>query len=385
MKRIAVVGGGFAGFNAIKTLSKEGVTENNEVVLIDKSDYFVYLPSLPYLLSRKKTVEDLTERLDKIAKRFDAQYIKGELSEVLLSEKKVKLSSGETLNYDFLILALGATTEFFNIPGAENTIPSWRLPHYQTMLQLLEKKPERICVVGAGLTGVEVAGELAEVLGPDKVTIVEKMPYVLPNLKNENASHEAEKILTKHGIKVVKGKGVTKVVDGKLILEDGDKLECDMIIWSVGIRAPNIRFDQKIPVRDRGWIVVEKNLQVQSCPEVFAVGDINCFAINNDYAMKMAEEAILQGKIAGKNISKILKGEKPDIVHKPIFITSKPRTLVSLGFNIGLLVWNGKVLAGNTPYMGKMLIEKMVMRDIKGEFLGDTLTSLESRVLKLIG
>lgn len=385
MKRIVVVGGGFAGFNTLKTLFRQGVSENNEVLLIDKSDRFVYLPSLPYLLSRKKTVEDLTARLDNIAKRFDAQYIMGELSEVLLSERKVRLSSGETLDYDYLVLALGATTEFFNIPGTENTIPSWRLEHYQMLLRSLDKNPERVCIVGAGLTGVEVSGELAEVLGPNRVTVVEKMPHVLPGLRNERASREAEEILVKHGIRVIKGKGVVKVADKKLFLEGGDELVCDVIVWSVGIRAPNIKFDKKVPVRGRGWIVVEKNLQVRGYPEVFAIGDINYFAVNNDSAMKMAEEAILQGKIAGRNISKILRGEKPDYLHKPIFITSKPRTLVSLGFNIGLLVWNGKVLAGNMPYMGKMLIEKMVMRDVKGEFLGETLTSLESGLLKLIG
>ena len=383
MKRIIVVGGGFGGYNVLKTLFKEKIAEKNEVILVDKSRRFVYLPSLPYLLSGKKQVDDITASLTEVAKRLDATFVNSELEEVLLSQDKIRLSSGELLEYDFLVLATGATTEYYGIPGAEYTLPSWRLHHYERIIEKINtKRPQRVCIVGAGLTGVEVAGELAEKLGEGVVTVVEKMPIVLPNLKNEKASEEAESILKKHGVDVLKGRGVVKVGEGRLYLEGDKEIECDMIIWSVGIRAPRIKFDQKVPVRGRGWIVVKKNLQVEGYDNVFAVGDINCFSTNGAYAMKMAEEAILQGKVASRNIARMIRGEKPSITHQPIFLDTRPRTLVSLGHNIALLVWNGKVVAGSMPFMGKMLIERMVMRDVKGEFLGDVLTSLESNILK---
>jgi len=380
------LGGGFGGFYALKTLSGE-LRGEHEVILVDRSDRFVYLPSLPYLISGKKSVEDLTEGYESIVKRYGARFVKGEAARVDLDAKKIELRSGQELEFDYLVIAAGATTEYYGIPGAEKACPAWRLEDYSRMLEELVKleDPKNICVVGGGLTGLEVAGELLEVLGPGKVVIVEKMQMLIPTLNNERAAEIAEKFLASKGAKIIKGNCVVRVDENELHLERGDKISCDMIVWTVGVRAAPIEIQGRVEQVGRGrWLRVKPNLQLTKYENIYAIGDINHFTTDSDCVMKMAEEAILQGKLAAKNIALQVKGEKPSLVHKPIFLASKPKSLISLGFDRAILVWERRVSFGRTPYLAKMFIEAAVMRDIKGRAAGSLLTSLESSVLKTI-
>jgi len=385
-KRIVVVGGGFGGFYALKTLSELGVTKRHEVTLIDRSPRFAYLPSLPYLLSKKKTVEDLTEPFEKITKRLGAKFIQGEFAGVSIRESTVVLGNGDRVPYDYLIIAVGATTEYYNIPGAEQTLASWRLEDYLRIQEELKKHEDkcRVCIAGGGLTGVEVAGELAEVLGGENVTIVEKMPYLMPTLNRPKASEIIEKFLSQKGVRIIKGNGVVEASSSHLKLEDSTTLDCDLVIWSLGVKAPSMAFDQPVKTVKRGWIAVKPNLQLQDYTNIYAVGDINHFALDSDCAMKMAEEAILQGKTAAKNIAQQLEGKDPTYTHQPIFLASKPKSLVSVGYNTALMVWENRLLFGKMPYISKMLIETVVMRDIKGKIGGGTATKLESTLLRTI-
>ena len=384
MKRIVVVGGGFGGYYALKVLSSE-LGEKAEVVLVDKSEYFVYLPSLPYLLSGKKKVEDLTESFQAITRRLGASFIKGEVVKVSLDKREITFEDGRTEKYDYLVLAAGATTEYYGIPGSEGTVPAWRLEDYLRMMNELKRGPSRICVAGGGLTGVEVAGELVEVYGPGRVTVVEKMPYLLPTLNNRRASEIAEGFLSSKGVRILKGKGVTEVREGRLVVEGGEEVPCDIVVWALGVRSSPVEIEGKVERVGRGrWVVVQPNLQVPGYSNVYVVGDMSHFAVDSDCAMKMAEEAILQGKTAAKNIVLQERGEKPSATHRPIFLASKPRSLVSLGFNRAILVWEQRALFGRMPYTTKMMIESFVMRDVKGKLAGGLLTSAESTILKTI-
>ncbi len=384
-KKIVVVGGGFGGFYAIKTLKQSEESNSFEVTLIDKNDRFVYLPSLPYLLSGKKTIEDITEPFEHISRRLGITFIKGEVEGVSLKNKQVLIKGDGAVEFDYLILSAGAQIEYYGIPGAEKTVPSWRLEDYLELKKRVERNPgEPVCIAGGGLTGVEVAGELAEKLGSNKVILVEKMPHLLPTLNNPKASEVVENFLRASGVRIIKGDGVRQVNDGKLILESGSSLDCAVIVWALGIRANNINFDTPVEVKGRGWLVVNSKLQLKGFKDVYAVGDINHFDYGGDSAMKMAEEAILQGKTAAKNILRQLNGKDPVYEHKPIFLASKPKTLCSVGFNKAIMVWENKILFGRTPYISKMFIESIVMRDVKGKIGGGVATTLESKILRAL-
>ncbi len=385
MARIVVVGGGFAGYSAIKTLYKHRIPEKHEVILIDPSPHFVYLPSLPYLITGKKTVEDLTVSFKDITGRLSVEYIRGAAKSIDAESKEVLLEGGETISYDKLILCAGAQPEYYGVPGAETAIPAWRLSHYLRILERLKQGARKIIVVGGGLTGVEVAGELLERLGPGNITLVEKMDHLLPFLHNEKVSRIAENYLRDKGLNIILGSGVAGVEDGKIVrLEDGSLLEGDAAIWTVGIRASSLEIKPEPQRKGRGWLEVDEYMRVKGVEDIYAAGDTALFSVDGAYACKMAEEAILQGKTAAHNVALELNGLKPQKRHQPIFRSDKSRTLLSMGFDNGIAVWDRIVFSGRLPYTAKMLIETVVMRDIRGKPLGGTLSSLEVLFIKTL-
>ncbi|MEM0087759.1 MAG: FAD-dependent oxidoreductase, partial [Thermofilum sp.] len=149
MTRILIVGGGFGGYYAAKTLSSE-LGDKGEIILVDKSDRFAYLPSLPYILSGKKKVEEISESYQAIARRLRVTFIRGEASLVDIERRKLVLADGREEEYDYLVLAAGATTEYYGIPGSELAVPAWRLEDYLRMIDVLRKNPDRLCVAGGG-------------------------------------------------------------------------------------------------------------------------------------------------------------------------------------------------------------------------------------------
>ncbi len=385
MARIVVVGGGFAGYSALKTLHKRGVTERHEVVLVDPSTHFVYLPSLPYLLTRKKSIDDITASLGDIARRLGATHVRDAVTHVDAESRRLHLESGEALSYDKLIICAGAQPEYYGVPGAETALPAWRLPHYLRIMDRLERGAGRIIVVGGGLTGVEVAGELLERLGPGNVTIIERMDHLLPFLNSRKASEIAWKFLHGKGLEIVLGAGVSSVEDGRgVVLDDGRRLEGDAVIWTVGIRASSISIEPEPQRKGRGWLEVDDYLRVQGVKDIYAAGDASLFSVDGAYACKMAEEALLQGRTAAVNVALEIAGAKPAERHTPLFRTDRSRTLLSIGFNKGIAVWDSIVFSGGLPYTAKMLIESAVMRDVKGRMLGDLLTGMEVAFIKTL-
>ncbi len=385
MAEIVIIGGGFAGYSALKTLHKLGVTDKHNVLLVDPSPKFVYLPSLPYLLTRKKREEEISEPFSRIAERLGAQYLKDAVASVDAEKHVIALGEGEEIGYDKLIVTAGAKPEYYGIKGAESALPAWRLGHYYRILEKIEEGAGSAIVVGGGLTGIEVAGELLEILGPGNVTLVEKMNLLLPALRHEKASRLAREFLEEKGVRIILGRGVAEVEKGRrVILEDGETLEADLVVWTVGIRAMEIPFTPPPQRSRRGWLLVDEFMRVRGLRDVYAAGDIASVKVDDAYACKMAEEAILQGRVAARNVAAEISGEKPVAVHRPIFRSDRARTLFSMGFNRGVMVWDKIVHRGRLPFTAKMLIEKVVMSDIKGRPLGGVLSELEILFIKTL-
>ena len=280
------------------------------------------------------------------------------------------------------------TSSTIGVKGAEYSYPAYRIEDYERILGKLNKLKEEkdfcIVVVGGGLTGVEVAGELGELYG-EKVVLVEKMKCLLPFLKNPEASKVSEEYLTKElGIRVITGAGVEKIEEKGVYLENGEYIPSDLTIWCTGIRASKIVFENDFPKKGRGWIVVKKTLQVEGFNEVFAVGDINCFEVDGVYAMKMAEEAIVQAKVAVENIKRLIDDREKLLEHTPVFTTESPKTLLSLGKNFGLMVWGRKIVSGALPFKAKMLLEKIFISLAKDKPLAGAIMNMETKILKAV-
>ncbi len=373
-KKIVLVGGGFAGVEAVIEYHKEKLEDLADIIWIDKNGRFEYLPALPELISEKVSVEDVTGDLEKFAAKFGVEFHRDTVEEVDLDGRTVKTKSGLTLDYDFLILAVGAEPTFFNIKGRENTYPAYHLDDYLKIIDALRelelsKKP-RIVVVGAGLTGVEVAGELVDYVKKRSavadIYVVEKVGKAVPFLGNEKASKLVEEYLKSRGVNFLFGKGVTEIKLDGVVLEDGYFLESNMVIWTAGVAPNSLVKNLNLPKKGRGWVVVKPTIQVEGYEEVYAPGDINCAIFDSDVAMKMAEEAMLQAKVAITNIKRTIEG-KTLVKHRIAFSVRSPKSLISLGGNQAVLVYGRRFAhRGRLPYIiKKIYVEKRYMSRFK--------------------
>lgn len=366
---MVILGGGFAGVEAVKEVARIGLTNLMNVSLINKSNKFEFLPALPELLSGKVLEEDITGYLPRYAQRHGVNFLKEEVRSINL-DSSILVTNKRELSFNYLIIALGAEPNFYSVSGVENVIPAYRVSDYlkikEELRKMIQRRKPAVVIAGAGLTGVEVAGEIMDYFEENnvsgEVTLVEKMASTLPLLCLPRASALVEEFLEKRDVKFVFSKGVTEVRRGETILEDKTSIQHDLMIWTAGIKPSNIAKGLKVP-KVRGWIKVDPYMRVKSFKNVYAVGDINYAEVDGRVAMEAAGEAIDQAKIAVRNIYRSMR-RRELIKHEVSYSIDSPKCLISLGQNTAVLVYGRRIVVnGRIPYLiKKKLVEERYMR-----------------------
>lgn len=335
-RRVVVVGGGLGGLKLVSSLRDTDF----QVVLVDKNNYNQFPPLIYQVASAGLEPSNISfpfRRLFQGWKNFffrmaEVQYIDTE-------EKAIKTSIG-TIHYDDLVLAAGATTNFFGNKNIEaSALPmksvseSMRLRN--TILQNLERAETEdnearkqalmnIAIVGGGPSGVEIAGVLAEMKQtilprdyPDLDTscmhiyLINATPRLLGAM-SERSSREAEKALKELGVEVMTNCMVTDYVDKELVLKDGQRISAETVIWVSGIKANNIDGIPTESIGHAGRILVDRFNRVKGLKDVYAIGD-QCI-VEGDEAYpyghpQLAQVAIQQAKTLAKNLIRQEKGE----------------------------------------------------------------------------
>jgi len=369
MKHLVIIGGGFAGVSAVRTIIKEKLTDKLEIIWIDKKGVFEYLPSLPEIIAGRAGPEAFIADLEPLADKAGIKLVKSEVKEIDIDERRIKLDK-ESLDYDYLVLGIGAEISYFGVKGCKCAYPAYRVDDYIKILNKLERTSpgSRVTVVGAGLTGLEVAGALVNYSKKNskdlEIVVVEKMERVLPVLDNLKASVKARRFLENMGVRLIMGTGVVRVEPDGVELENGAFLESALVIWTAGLKPSKLVDKMNVPKRGRGWIIVEPTVRVRGFENFYAPGDVNCMIINGKIAMKMAEEAMLQAEVAIKNIKRELEGRRL-ISHKIKFPIDFPKSLVYMGRKTLLVYGKHVAYLGKIPYIVKRYIEWKEMRRIK--------------------
>lgn len=385
--RVVVLGCGFGGVEVARTLRAR--SKELEIVMIDRKTRFDYQPSYPELLSGKVTPEAISRDLSAFAEQLHADFIAAEVLGVNFAAKTVQLkrtlpSAGSTttrprdeaelqeLTYDFLVLAIGAEQTFFNIPGAAEhscTINTLRAAlETQVALEGLDHSREStIPVIGAGLTGVEVAGELLDHFrargATARIYLVEMMPRPLPAFPRARIAEYVSTVLTARGVMILTGTAVQEVGNREVLLTDGRLLPYDLLIWTAGIKPPSLLDRLDLP-KVKGWVQVDSYLRVEGMSEVFAVGDCVYFEHHGRRAGQNVEEAEAQGKAAATNILRALEGTALQ-EYQPRNTAQNPRALISLG--------SGKAVVYSSRFMTSFLayrVKKWVERRYLSRFGG---------------
>ncbi len=348
-------------------------TTELELVIVDRSTRFDYQPAYPELLSEKVTSQEISADLSTFAAKISARFVHAEVLDITFTAKTVTMRSipggdVQELSYDFLVLALGAEQTFFGIPGAEEfscsvtTMAAARAT--KNALDQLDYSTEpNIFVIGGGLSGVEVAGELVDYLtarsAHARIFLVEMMPRLLPTFPRENIGTYVSKFLRTRGVEILTETAVQEVDKTAITFRDGRKLPYELIIWTAGIK-PSCFCEQLDLPKQKGWLKVDPYLRIEGMEAAFAVGDAACFEAHGRHSGQNVEEAEAQGAVAATNILRTLRGAQLR-AYKPRNTIQHPRAIVSLGGDKAVAYF-GSFVFTTLAYRIKKFIERRYMK-----------------------
>jgi NADH:quinone reductase (non-electrogenic) len=336
--RIVIVGAGFAGFHAARTLHG-ALDQDTEFVLINKTDYFLYLPLLPQVAAASLDPRRVAIPLIRALPR--ARLALGAADKIALDRREVTYTDPEggshTIGYDRLVLAAGSVNKLLPVPGVGAHAHGFQgiaealylRDHVIRQIELAgtEDDPEvrdarcTFVVVGAGYTGTEVAAQgppFTRAVAKDYTALrgqrirwllLDLAPKVLPEL-DPRLSRAANKLLRHRGVEVLTGTSVQEATAEGVRLTNGDFVRTRTIAWCVGVRPDPLTEATGLPTQ-KGRIVVDPTLSVPGHPEVFACGD--CAAVPDltrpgEVTAMTAQHAMRQGRLAGLNVAASLLG-----------------------------------------------------------------------------
>ncbi len=337
--RIIIVGGGFGGLAAAKALRKTPA----EVILIDRSNHHLFQPLLYQVATAVLTPSQIATPIRSILRNHkNVTVIMGEVTGVEKERKQVLFSDADRqavpLAYDYLILASGATHSYFGHNEFEEFAPGMKsvadaVSSRNKILQSFEQAeaeedPIRhrdlltFVLIGAGPTGVEMAGALAVLIRSSlksefrrinpasaRIVLVDMAPRVLPPF-SEDLSAAAKRRLEKLGVEVRLGHSVDRI-DADGIVVGGERIPSRTVIWTAGVAPSPAGKWLKVETDRAGRVRVQNDVTVPGHPEIFVVGDTASFEENGKPLAGVAQVAMQQGHYAGKVLHTRITGSTP--------------------------------------------------------------------------
>lgn len=292
--QVVIVGGGFAGLNAAKALKRAEV----DIVIIDRRNFHLFQPLLYQVAMAALNPSDIAYPIRSVFKRQEnvKKVILGDVTSIEVDKRHVIVDGWDYVEYDYLILATGATHSYFGNDDWEDHAPGLKtvedaLIMRANVLRAFEAADARggpaptFVVVGGGPTGVELAGALIEIavhaLGREfdaidpstaRVVLVEGTDRVLPPYPPD-LSASAHRQLEDLGVEVMTEALVSEIDEGGVTLASGERIEADVVLWAAGVQASPI--GAMVGKTDRnGRVLVEDDLTVPGHPEIFVAGDL---------------------------------------------------------------------------------------------------------------
>ena len=340
-KRILILGGGFGGMYAAMRLQKKLAQDANvQITLVSRDNFFLFTPMLHEVAASDLEITDIVTPIRSLLKHVNCFC--GEVESIDLEHQRVILSHGyerhqHQMEYDYLLLALGSTTNFFKLPDVEEravTMKSLSDAIYlrNRLIAHLEEADSEcfgagraglmtFVAAGGGFAGIEtIAGvndfvreslRFFQHIPPEllRVVVVHPGDVILPELGPELGAY-AQKKLRARGVEVLTNTRVAAASDEGVTLSDGRFIACKTLIWTAGT-APHPLVGKLPCVCDRGRLCVNDFLQLPGWPDVWAVGD--CAIVLNKRTGKphppTAQHALRQGKVAADNLIASLRGK----------------------------------------------------------------------------
>ncbi len=338
---LVIIGGGFGGLYAARSLRRAPL----QVTLVDRRNFHLFQPLLYQVATGVLSPANIAAPLRAILKRSrNCQVILGEVIDILPDRKVVRLKDGDTLDYDWLIVATGSTHHYFGNDAWEQCAPGLKTVEDATEIrtrillafEAAEREPDaerlralmRFVVVGGGPTGVEMAGALAEIarntlrgnfrrIDPARaeILLLEASDRLLGTY-SKDLSEKALRQLEELGVRVLTGSMVKNVQPGLVEAESNGRREvfpAATVIWSAGVRASELgrvlAERTGAPIDKAGRVIVNDDCSVPGFPDVFVIGDLaHSTGPDGELLPGVAQVAMQQGKYVARLIVASLRG-----------------------------------------------------------------------------
>lgn len=349
-RNIVILGAGFGGITALSTLyrllRRRGLIGAYQIVLVNRTGHHLYTPALYEIASIPKSeaggtglkasvcipIEDIVERLKGI------RFIGEEVTGLNPASHLITFASGNILNFEYALIALGAETNFFDIPGlAEHAFPLKTFEDALVLRNRIEELARRegafnIIVAGGGATGVEFSAELSNYLSHlkrraadgqcrEEITLVEAAPEILPGFA-ASIVRRARRRLEKLGIRIMTGAAISRASAAAVTLRDGRILSYHLLVWAGGVKPASRLRNFGLQLDRRGGLIVNEFLETRPATgasaggitlasgRIYAIGDNASFANPRDGRPLPGNVPVAeaQARVAAKNIAAALSG-----------------------------------------------------------------------------
>ncbi len=330
--RVVVIGAGFAGLTAVRSLAGAPVA----ITLIDRRNFHLFQPLLYQVATAALNPSDIAFPIRSVlrSQKNVERVVLSQVTAIDPDRRQIGLEDGTLLAYDTLIVATGATHSYFgndqwarNAPGLKTVEDALDIRRRILMaFELAEQRPQdanrllTFVVVGAGPTGVELAGALVEiavdsmadefdVVDPSsaRVILLEGTDAVLPPYP-DRLRHSARRQLEEMGVEVRTSALVTGIDSEGVTLSSGERIEAATVLWAAGVQASEVISQVPVETDRAGRAIVDEYLAVPGHPEIFILGD----AAFVDGVPGVAPAAMQQGRYAARAIRTRLAGSSPE-------------------------------------------------------------------------
>ena len=317
-KNVVVLGAGYAGAGAIQQLEDELSGVDAELTWISENSYHLVLHEAHRVIRDPSVESDITIPVGDIASP-STEFVQGRVENVDTDERTVEIAGSDAVEYDYLLVALGSQTAYYGIPGmAENASTLKSLDdaleiHEQVKRAASEASrndPAKVVIGGAGLSGVQSAGEVAEFRdkhrAPVDVYLVEALEEIMPGQDSE-LQGTVRRYLEEADVEILTDDPITEADEGTIHFDEGEPLDYDVFVWTGGITGRDAMDDCGLD-NEHNRVTVESDFRT-SDERVFAIGDSAVVDQGDNPAPPTAQAAWQAAEVVGENVVRAMNDQ----------------------------------------------------------------------------